>query len=128
MKIYCCECKQEINARLTNGKEIYKHRKDLFDIPFWMCDSCKNFVGCHYKTNTNTKPLGIIANKQIRAMRIKIHTILDTLWKNNLSTRKEIYRELSKYLGYQYHTAAIKTEEEANKIYNYLYEKTFNNQ
>jgi hypothetical protein len=49
--IFCCECREKVNARLTEGEEIYPHREDLKDLPFWICDKCKNFVGCHHKTD-----------------------------------------------------------------------------
>lgn len=58
MKIYCCDCKKEINAELTSGGVIYPHRDDLKKLPFWECSICKNYVGCHYKTETPIKPLG----------------------------------------------------------------------
>ncbi|NTG07102.1 hypothetical protein [Rhizobium rhizogenes] len=56
--LFCCGCQAEVSARLTDGKEIYPHRRDLHDLPFWKCDACKNFVGCHHKTANHTKPLG----------------------------------------------------------------------
>lgn len=46
-KIFCCKCNKHIKARLTNGKEVYPYRSDLHKLPFWKCDQCKNFVGCH---------------------------------------------------------------------------------
>ena len=39
MLIYCCGCAQDVTARLTDGSEIYPHRLDLADIPFWVCDT-----------------------------------------------------------------------------------------
>ncbi len=64
MLIYCCGCNEKIKARLTNGEEIYPHRTDLYLLPFWKCDSCGNFVGCHHKTDNPTKPLGCIPSHQ----------------------------------------------------------------
>jgi hypothetical protein len=29
MEIYCCGCNKKVDARLTNGIEIYFHREDL---------------------------------------------------------------------------------------------------
>lgn len=115
--MYCCGCQKEIKARLTNGEEIYPHRKDLFDLPFWKCDTCGNYVGCHHKTKERTKPLGNIPTKELRNARSHIHNILDPIWKNGKMSRKQIYAELKKKLGYEYHTAEIKTVEEARKIY-----------
>lgn len=117
MKIFCCTCNTKVTARLTDGKEIYPHRKDLYSLPFWKCDSCNNFVGCHHKTKNRTKPLGVIASKEIKNARIKIHEILDPIWKSKQLSRSELYRILTDELGYQYHTAEIKTIEEARNIY-----------
>jgi predicted DNA-binding transcriptional regulator len=124
MKIYCCECQCDIEARLTNGQEVYSHRKDLYNIPFWICDACKNFVGCHYKTKSPTTPLGVISNKIMKQFKIKIHNILDPMWKTQKISRGKIYTDLSRYLGYVYHTGEIKTITEAEKIYNYLCERS----
>lgn len=117
MKIYCCQCKQNVEARLTHGGEIYPHREDLQDLPFWKCDACKNHVGCHHKTGDRTKPLGNIPTRELRNARQHIHKILDPLWKEKKIKRGSLYARISDALGYQYHTAEIKTVEEARKIY-----------
>lgn len=120
MIIYCCECNGPTKARLTDGKEIYPHREDLNALPFWKCDACKNFVGCHHKTTNRTWPLGNIPSKEIKDARIKIHALLDPLWKQGEFSRSDIYNYLSKKLGYAYHTAEIKTIEQARDVYRYL--------
>ena len=114
--IHCCGCDQKVNARLTNGEEIYPHKSDLYLLPFWKCDVCNNFVGCHHKTKNRTQPLGNIPTPELREYRKKIHSILDPLWKSGAYTRKEIYERISKRIGWKYHTAKIKTVEEAEKI------------
>lgn len=124
MEIYCCGCAQTKAVRLTNGSEIYPHRKDLYELPFWVCDSCGNFVGCHHKTKERTKPLGVIANSEIKKARQHIHRILDPLWESGKFKRKEIYRKLSDRLGYEYHTAEIRCIDEARKIYRIVREYT----
>jgi hypothetical protein len=124
MLIYCCACKREVKARLTNGSEIYRARKDLHSLPFWKCDRCKNYVGCHHKTANRTKPLGNIPTKELRNARQHIHAILDPLWrcKCQCNRREEIYKELSNKLGYDYHTAEIKDIEEARKVWHLIKE------
>lgn len=117
MNIYCCGCKKEVNARLTNGREIYKHREDLKDVPFWKCDVCKNYVGCHYKTRERTKPLGSIPTPELRAARRKIHDVLDPLWKHGGKYRGSLYKKLSDRLGYQYHSGELNDLEEADRVY-----------
>lgn len=121
-EIYCCGCNKNAEARLTSGVEIYPHRPDLSSLPFWKCDSCKNFVGCHHKTSNPTNPLGCIPTKELKNARQHIHRILDPIWQNGKLERKHVYARLSKSLGYQYHTAEIKTIEEARKIYKIVQE------
>lgn len=117
MNIYCCGCVTEILARLTSGKEIYPHRVDLHDLPFWKCDTCGNYVGCHHKTANGTQPLGVIPTKEIMNARKCIHALLDPLWKTRKVSRGKIYTKLSKELGYSYHTGEIKCLKEARRIY-----------
>jgi hypothetical protein len=117
MKIFCCNCKVEVDARLTNGKEIYPHRSDLFQLPFWKCDCCNNYIGCHHKTKNKTKPLGYIPSPEIKNARIHIHALLDPIWKNNRISRKKLYCLISENLGYIFHTGEIKTIDEARRVY-----------
>lgn len=119
-EIYCCKCEGTTSARLTDGKEIYPHRKDLYDLPFWKCDICGNFVGCHHKTTNRTNPLGCIPSPAIKNARQHIHKVLDPLWQSGSFKRKQIYAILSKELGWKYHTANIKTVEEGRKVYRIL--------
>ena len=111
MKIYCCGCEKHVKARITCGKEIYPHRADLHDLKFWKCDICKNHVGCH--ANSNNKPLGCIATPEIKKERMRIHKIIDPLWKNGLLSRKTLYAMISEKTGVCYHTANIKSIEQA---------------
>jgi len=122
MKIYCCGCEKEIEARLTNGGEIYSHRVDLKDIPFWKCDVCKNYVGCHHKTKDSTKPLGSIPTSELRAARRKIHDILDPLWRHKSVYRGSLYKKLSNRLGYQFHSGELNSLEEAERVYKIVVE------
>lgn len=118
--IYCCGCKKSINTRLTSGKEIYPHRQDLAELPFWKCDTCKNYVGCHHKTKNPTKPLGNIATPELKRARREIHKILDPLWQTHpqkYRARGWIYRWLGYELNIKYHTAEIRTIEDARKVY-----------
>ena len=117
MRIYCCGCEKDVEARLTNGAEIYPRRPDLADIPFWKCDACGNRVGTHHKTADPTKPLGVIPTPEIRAARTHIHDLIDPLWKSGRIKRGKLYALLSEEIGGPYHTADIRTVEEARAIY-----------
>jgi len=120
--IFCCGCQCEVTARLTDGSEIYPHRRDLGGLPFWKCDACGNYVGCHHKTNNRTRPLGNIPTAELRKARNHIHAILDPLWKDKVIPRGALYGRLKDRLGYVYHTAEIKTIEEARVVYRQVQE------
>ena len=122
MLIHCCGCNEKIEARLTDGSEIYPHRKDLASLPFWKCDKCGNYVGCHHKTNNKTNPLGCIPTPEIKSARHHIHLILDPIWKAGKMKRKDIYTFLSEKTGRKYHTASIRSVEEARHVYKLIKE------
>lgn len=114
--IYCCSCGFVVRARLTSGREIYPHRPDLFGLPFWRCEGCSNYVGCHHKTNQPTRPLGVIPTPELTAARRRIHAILDPLWQTQKVSRRRLYTELSDVLGRQYHTAELRSMQEVNLV------------
>lgn len=116
-RIYCCGCSIEVQARLTDGSEIYPHRRDLHKLPFWKCDACGNSVGCHHKTDNPTRPLGVIATKEVKNARIHIHALIDPLWQGGLIKRAKLYKKLSDALGYKFHTSHIRSIEEARTVY-----------
>ena len=122
MLIRCCGCENKAEARLTDGGEIYPHRPDLKSLPFWKCDSCGNYVGCHHKTKNRTQPLGCIPTPEIKNARQHIHRLLDPIWQSGKMKRKEIYKILSDRLGWKYHTANIRSVEEARKVYRIIQE------
>lgn len=117
MNLWCCTCRKDVDARLTSGAEVYPHRPDLADIPRWKCDGCGNHVGTHHKTKNRTKPLGNIPSAEIKNARIKIHELIDPMWKSGKMRRGQLYARLSAALGYTYHTGEIKTIDEARNIY-----------
>lgn len=117
MKTYCCECKKEVGAKLVDGTVVYPHRTDLAELPFWQCPECKNYVGCHHKTKDRTRPLGVIPNERIRDCRKKIHAVLDPLWKSGKYKRKDVYERLSEKLGFEYHTAMLRNEQECFVVF-----------
>lgn len=116
-RIYCCGCAAEVSARLTDGREIYQHRQDLSGLPFWVCDACGNFVGCHHKTNDRTRPLGSIPTPKLREARKHLHALIDPIWKSGQMPRRALYAKLSAALGREYHTAEIRTLEEARSVH-----------
>ena len=115
--LYCCGCKEYVSPRLTDGAEIYPHRPDLARLPFWKCDVCGNYVGCHHKSKNRTQPLGCIPTPELKNARRHIHRLLDPAWKSGKISRNKLYGVLSDKLGYGYHTANIRSIKEARRIY-----------
>ena len=119
-EIYCTSCQEKVKARLTSGREIYPWRCDLRELPFWKCDYCENYVGCHHKTKDRTRPLGNIPTKELRNARKHIHAILDPIWQSGKRTRREVYEAISSAMGFSYHTALLRDIDEARKVYSFL--------
>lgn len=115
MKIYCCGCKKKVKADIKHGNDIYPHRPDLEHLNFWQCPTCKNYVGCH-ETGAGKSPLGVISTKEVREKRKEIHSILDPMWKSGRYKRRALYKRLTELLGWEYHTAKIRSVEEAEKV------------
>lgn len=122
MKIHCVACGEKVEARLTSGQEIYPHRPDLATLPFWKCDTCGNYVGCHHKTDKPTTPLGVIPTPELKKARSQIHEMLDPIWRSGKMSRRQLYELLSEQLGWRYHTANIRSMDEARKVYAILVE------
>src|SRR3990167_4571490 len=69
----------------------------------WYCKPCDAYVGCHQNT---FKPLGTIANKELRRWRMKAHEVIDPMWKNGLGRkmlRKKTYAMLKEKFGREIH-------------------------
>jgi hypothetical protein len=92
--VICTYCGKR--AKLVTGKEIYPHRPDLFDKKMWLCKPCGAWVGVHQGTD---KPLGILANGEIRAAKIQAHKAFDAIWKSGELKRQDAYKWLQGAMG-----------------------------
>lgn len=94
----CPYCNNE--AKLVNGDVIYPHRPDLFALWFWYCADDNAWVGCHRGTK---KPLGRLANAELRQAKCDAHVAFDALWRRTspagLFDRKGAYQWLADQLG-----------------------------
>ena len=115
MKIHCCQCERKVKSRLTNGAEIYPRSPNLAKLPFWACRECGNYVGCHHKTGL--VPLGCIATPELRKARQHIHALIDPVWKSGRVKRRALYKAISEAMGRGFHTANLRTVEEAREVY-----------
>jgi hypothetical protein len=95
--VFCPYCKND--ASLVTGREIYPHRQDLFSRRFWACMPCKAWVGCH-EGSKGHKPLGRLANAELRILKQQAHAVFDPKWKHSRSiSRKDAYAILADKLG-----------------------------
>ena len=73
----------------------------------YYCSDCGAYVGCH---NNTRKPLGTMANAELRKLRIRAHNHIDKLYKNGGITRKELYKGLKLYFGKEVHVGESNKE------------------
>jgi hypothetical protein len=95
--VICPYCERP--AHLVTGETIYPHRRDLWQKWFWLCDPCKAYVGCHKE---GTKPLGRLANAELRAAKQEAHAAFDPLWQffpPREGERSRAYKWLADHLG-----------------------------
>lgn len=104
MKPVCPYCNKD--AELTTGDYIYPHRKDLAEKSFYVCWPCDAYVGTH-KDTAPPKPLGRLANAELRKAKQAAHAAFDPLWKHGAMKRGSAYGWLSKSLGIPKHQAHI---------------------
>ena len=81
-------------SKLVGGNVIYPHRPDLAGKWFWHCSPCDAYVGCH-PTTTGKKPLGRLANAELRAAKMKAHAAIDPYWREGRLSRHEVYANLA---------------------------------
>lgn len=92
--VQCDYCRYA--APLMTGEVVYPHRKDLAKLNFYRCDPCDAQVGCHRGT---IKPLGRLANKELRSHKSLAHAAFDVIWKDGHMTRTEAYAWLADMIG-----------------------------
>ena len=93
ISVKCPYCDND--AVFVKGSKIYPHRPDLYGKKFYLCSPCDAYVGCH----SDGKPLGRLANRQLRKAKMQAHAVFDPLWKDGPLSRTEAYRWLSKAMG-----------------------------
>jgi hypothetical protein len=96
MHVVCPYCRGE--AVLVKGKDVYPQIPRLHNSFYWLCKPCDAYVGTHANSVTHT-PLGVLANKPLRAARMKAHAAFDPLWKAHGMTRTRAYMWLADMLA-----------------------------
>jgi hypothetical protein len=87
MFVRCDYCSQQ--AELIDSEKVYGRSYGLIYI-CWPCDAR---IGVHKGT---TRPLGRLANKELREWKKRAHAAFDPLWKSKQMTRPDAYRWLAK--------------------------------
>jgi hypothetical protein len=98
MDILCPYCGTP--AHLVGGDTVYPNRPDLRHLWFWICVPCDAYVGTH-KNSPKHKPLGRLANANLRYWKMMAHAAFDTLWQHGDGnmTRNDAYAWLALRLG-----------------------------
>jgi len=89
--LYCNKPSEKVT-----GREVYPHRRDLYNKIFYRCVPCGAYVGCHPGTD---RPLGRLANAELRKAKSEAHSLFDPLWKSGQLSRGSAYHWLQKQLG-----------------------------
>ena len=85
-------------AELVTGEVIYPGLTYLHHKHFWHCAPCASYVGCHEPGKgygDGTRPLGLLANAELREAKQAVHAVLDPIWKSGQKTRKQAYQWLA---------------------------------
>lgn len=94
----CPYCKNE--AEFVDNARIYGKRYGQSYMAYW-CRPCNAMVGVH--ENDPNRPLGTMANKELRGWRMKAHAAIDPIWKERALSRKSVYRWLNEEFGREIH-------------------------
>jgi len=84
----------------VDNKEIYGQRFGKSYMVYW-CRPCDARVGTHH--NDPLKPLGTMADYELREWRKHAHDAFDPLWKLGRLSRDEAYRRLNTAFGREIH-------------------------
>lgn len=104
----CPFCKKE--AKWCENKEIYGKNFGKSYMCYY-CKDCDAYVGCHQNSE---RPLGTMANAELREWRKKAHSVLDPVWQSRShgnKSRKHIYRILGEYFDREIHIAESDIEQ-----------------
>lgn len=88
----------------------------------WICPNfkeCNAYVGTHKEGVFKDYPLGSLANKELREMRSKAHSVFDIIWKKEYMKRAKAYRWLQEQMNLDIMDCHIgeMNLEQANTVY-----------
>ena len=117
--LYCPYCNSK--ADLVSSVIIYKRNYGFV----YICPKypeCDSYVGTH---KGSKKPLGTMANKTLRDLRIKTHNSFDPMWRKGRLTRNQAYSRLANLMNIEKYKCHISmfSEEECEKAISLLRSK-----
>ena len=92
-------------CNLCGGKVVYASNSLIYGREYgsgkmYLCTKCGAYVGTHKPRPKEA--LGLLADKEMRDMKMKCHALFDEKWKNQKNrreARKKAYKELAERLG-----------------------------
>ncbi len=92
--VTCPYCNQL--ADLQDSSVVYNQSYGMI----WICLPCQAWVGVH-KDSREYKPLGRLANKELREAKIEVHTLFDKLWKHKI-IKYNVSKNKARDAGYKW--------------------------
>lgn len=90
-----------LNAELVDAIVVYRKSYGML----WICQPCQAWVGVH-KNSKSSKPLGTLANAELRKLRSETHKAFDPFWEALVAggcvrgkARHDTYRKLAAVMG-----------------------------
>lgn len=74
--------------------------------PVWACHPCGAWVGCHPGTN---RPLGRLADRDLRQAKIAAHRAFDRLWQRKMAAER-VSKKKARSAGYRWLAAQLGIE------------------
>lgn len=83
-----------------NGDVVFTSNKELYGKEYgngkcYLCRNCKASVGTH---NGTKRPLGVMANKEMKVLKKACHDLFDYVWKSRKLSRGRAYSILADQL------------------------------
>ena len=88
-KMHCPYCDHVVDY--VDSKKIYGRSYGMV----YLCRDCDAYVGVHKGTD---KPLGRLANKELRAWKMAAHKAFDPLWRSGKMKRNQAYKWMAEQM------------------------------
>lgn len=87
----------------VSQEEIYGRIYNERAMMVYLCREHDTYVGCHGNTR---RPLGTMAGPKLRALRGRVHGLIDPYWRDGIMKRYHVYYRLSRHFGFEFHVGA----------------------